>query len=88
MVGSGWGGQGGFEQRIEVFCENSRGGRGGGGGQVGGRVGWWGGQVDVNVELKFLGKFKKKFFWGGGVRGGRVIWGGGRDQGGDQGGCE
>ena len=35
----------------------------------------WGVRVDVNEELKFLCKFKKKFFWGGG-------WGGGRDGGG------
>ena len=37
------------------------GGRGGGG-----RV--WGVRVDVNEELKFLWKFKKKI-WGGEVRG-------------------
>ena len=43
----------------------------------------WGGirGVDVNEELKFLGKFKKKIFWGGQVRGGgmsgrgRRVWG-------------
>ena len=34
------------------------------GGRVGGGV-----RVDVNEELKFLGKFTKKKFWGGGVRG-------------------
>ena len=45
------------------------------------KVGWWVGvRVDVNEELKFLGKFKKKrkkffFFLGGG--GGRVGGGGG-----------
>ena len=47
-------------------------GRGGGGGGSG----WSGGiRVDVNEELKFLRKFKKKnfFFWGGGGRG--VRWG-------------
>ena len=34
----------------------------------------WGVRVDVNEELKFLGKLKKKcfFFFGGGVRGFRV----------------
>ena len=31
--------------------------------------------MDVNEELKFLGKFKKKIFFGGG-RGGRVGLGG------------
>ena len=44
----------------------------GGGGSV-----WGGVRVDVNEELKFLGKFKKKKFGGGGGSG----WGG-------QGGCE
>ena len=57
----------------------------------GGRLG--GVRVDVNEELKFLGKFKKKiFFWGGGVRG-VGSGGGGRGVGsgggvGGQGGCE
>ena len=51
---------------------------GGGGGGGGGREGV---RVDVNEELKFLGKFKKKN-WGGG--GGEVL---GRVRGG-QGGCE
>ena len=44
----------------------------------------WGGRVggiraDVNEELKFLGKFKKKsfFFWGGGSGGGGGGGGGG-----------
>ena len=42
--------------------------------------------MDVNEELKFLGKFTKK--WGGGGRsgGGSGLWGGGG--GGGQGGCE
>ena len=37
----------------------------------------WGVRVDVNEELKFLLKFKKKnFFWGGGGGGGRGrVWG-------------
>ena len=41
--------------------------------------------MDVNEELKFLGKFTKK--WGGGSvgGGGSGLWGGG---GGGQGGCE
>ena len=40
--------------------------------------------MDVNEELKFLGKFQKKlFFFFGGVRGGGGSgWGGGQD------GCE
>ena len=39
--------------------------------------------MDVNEEVKFLGKFKKKIGGGGGVRGvglrlgGRVVFGGG-----------
>ena len=56
----------------------------GGGGMVGrgGRV--WGVRVDVNEELKFLGKFtKKKFGGGGGQVAGSGWWGGG-----GQGGCE
>ena len=47
---------------------------------VGGRVGGGGGggvRVDVNEELKFLGKFKNKifffFFWGGGGSGWGVM---------------
>ena len=42
--------------------------------------------MDVNEELKFLGKFKKKKIQGGGgqVGGGSGLWGGG----GGQGGCE
>ena len=69
---------------------SGRGGGGGGGGVGGGcwlgggEVGGGGGvgvgvRVDVNEELKFLRKFKKKnFFWGGGWGRGRV----GRGQGG------
>ena len=41
----------------------------GGGGRFGGGVGLGGVRVDVNEELKFLGKFKKKNWGGGGVRG-------------------
>ena len=49
------------------FWRGGRVGPGGSGG--GGRVGWGGARVDVNEELKFLGKYQKKniFFWGGGV---------------------
>ena len=56
---------------------------GGGRGQV-----WGGGgvRVDVNEELKFLRKFKKKNFFGGG--GGSGGGGGGGQVGGGQGGCE
>ena len=65
--GSGLGGQGGCDRRIEKFLgkftkKNFR----GGGGSV-----WGGVRVDVNEELKFLCKFKKKkkkLGGGGGVR--------------------
>ena len=44
--------------------------------------------MDVNEELKFLGKFKKKNLWGGGGQGvGGVSGRGGTGLGG-QGGCE
>ena len=49
--GSGWGGQGGWERRIEAFVKIKKkkffflGGGGGGGGGV---------RVDVNGEVKFL----------------------------------
>ena len=42
----------------------------GGGGQV------WGVKVNVNEELKFLGKFTKKKKFGGGGGGGSGWWGG------------
>ena len=75
------GGQGGCEQRIEVFVKIQKkqlgvGGRGEGSG--------WGVRVDVIEELKFLGKFTKKNKFGGG--GGR--FGGGVGLGGGQGECE
>ena len=59
--GSGLGGQGGCDQRIETFWgkftkKKFQGGGGGGGGV----------RVDVNEELKFLCKFKKKKIGGGG----------------------
>ena len=60
---------------------------GGGGWVGGGGVGLGGVRVDVNEELKFLGKFtKKKFWWGGGRGGGQV--GGSGWWGGGQGRCE
>ena len=69
------GGQDGCEQRIEVFVKIQKKIWGGGGGGSGSGLGRGGGvRVDVNEELKFLGKLKKK--WGGGVPGGRV-WGSG-----------
>ena len=82
--GSGLGGQGGRERRIEVFVKIKKknglgGGRVGGGLGEGGRVGgsgWRGVRVDVNEELKFLGKFTKKLGGGGGVAEG-VRWGSG-----------
>ena len=77
----GRGGQGGFERRIEVFVKIQKkiknyggGSEGGGGGQVGGRLGGGGVRVEVNEELKFLGKFKKKKL--GGVVGGSGCRGG------------
>ena len=95
--GSGWGVQGGCEQRIEVFVKIQKKKKivgGGSGCRVGGgRVG--GVRVDVNEELKFLGKCKKKKNWGGGGgqdglgrgagcrTGGTGFWGLG-----GQGGCE
>ena len=42
----------------------------------GGGVGLGGVRVDVNEELKFLGKLKKKKIFFGGVRGGGVGFGG------------
>ena len=59
--GGGWGGgrvglggQGGCEQRIEVFVKIQK-KIGVGGPGVGGGSGWGGGvRVDVNEELKFL----------------------------------
>ena len=48
---SGWGGQGGWEWRIEAFVNIKKKILGGGGG--GGSVGW-GVRVDVNREVKFL----------------------------------
>ena len=81
------GGQGGCEQRIEVFVKIKKKKIGGvgvgrrGGGEV---SGWGGVRVDVNEELNFLGKFSKKILgWGpfGGGGGGGGGWGG-------QGGCE
>ena len=64
----GGGGQVGCERRIEVFVKIQKkkigGGRGRVGGEGGGRVGL-GVRVDVNEELKFLRRFKKKL--GGGV---------------------
>ena len=75
-MGSGWGGQGGCERRIEVFMKIQIQKKiGGGGGGVG-----WGVRVDVIEELKFLGKFTQKKNLGRGRFGG----GGG----GGQGGCE
>ena len=66
--GEGSGGQGGCDRRIEKFLEKftkkiSGGGVGLGGGGV---------RMDVNEELKFLCKFKKKKKWGGRGQGGGV----------------
>ena len=52
-MGSGW-----IRTKNSSFCENSKKKKNlGGGGCPGGRV-WGGVRVDVNEELKFLGKFK------------------------------
>ena len=79
-VAVGLGGQSGCERRIELFVKiqkkknffflggggrGGRGGRRGGGGSVGGSGSGWGVRVDVNEELKFLLKFKKKNLGGG-----------------------
>ena len=75
----GVGGQGGCEQRIEVFVKIPKknifffggGGRGGGSG--------WGVRVDVNEELEVFGKIHKKKIrggWGGGSGGGVRLVGG------------
>ena len=50
----GGGERGGCERRIEVFVKIQKKGRSR---ERGGSC--WGGQADVNEELKFLGKFKK-----------------------------
>ena len=85
----GGGDQGGCERRIEVFVKIQKkkkifffggGGGRGGGGWVGGGSGW-GVRVDVNEELKILGKFTKNR---GGGEGGQV----GVGLVGGQGGCE
>ena len=75
-MGGGVGGQGGCERRIEVFVKIQKKYWGGSGGGRD-RVGWV--RVDVNEELKFLGKFTKKKSGGRGREGGggRVVGGGG-----------
>ena len=85
MEGSGWGGQGGCDRTIEVFVKIHKKKIGGGGRFGGGGVRVV--RVDVNEELKFLGKFKQKFMGGGGSGGGVESGGGGVGLGG-QGGCE
>ena len=66
------GGQGGCDRRIEKFLGKftKKNFRGGGGVSLGGRV-----RVDVNEELKFLCKFKKKKIIGGGGGSGGWGWG-------------
>ena len=81
-VGVGLGGQGGCERRIEVFVKIQKKNRGRGGRVLGVRV-------DVNEELKFLGrKFTKKNRGGGVGSGGGQVGGSGWWGGGGQGGCE
>ena len=89
--GVGLGGQGGCERRIEVFVEIKKKLGGGvvflGCGRGGlGRGSRLGVRVDVNEELKFLGKFTQKKFRGGGSVAEGVRWGVGLV--GGQGGCE
>ena len=78
-VGGG-GGQGGCERRTEVFVKIQEKKifffLGGGGVGLGGGGGV---RVDVNQELKFFGKFKKKNWGGGegGSMGGVRVWGSG-----------
>ena len=60
---------------IYIYIYIFRGGSGRLGGQVGEGI-----RMDVNEELKFLGKLKKKFGGGGGSGGGLGL--------GSQGGCE
>ena len=52
--GSGWGGQGGCDRRIEVFGKIHK--KKSGGSVLGGGISGGGGgvRVDVNEELKFL----------------------------------
>ena len=71
--GSGLGGQGGCDRRIEKFLGKFTKKKKSGGGSVGGGGGV---RVDVNEELKFLCKFKKKKN-GGWVRGMGLGGGGG-----------
>ena len=70
--GEGWGGQGGCDRRIEVLRKIKKKKLGWGEGS-----GWVGVRVDVNEELKFLGKFTKKNWgggWGVGSEGGGSGW--------------
>ena len=71
--GSGLGGQGGCDRRIEKFLGKFTKKNSGWGSVWGGGV-----RVNVNAELKFLRKFKK-IFWGGGDGGcrggGGRVWG-------------
>ena len=82
--GSGWGGQGGCERRTEVFVKIQKKKF-----FLGGGRGWVGGvRVDVNQELKFFGKLKKKNWGGGGGEGPGGGGGGGGGGLGGQDGCE
>ena len=75
------GGQVGCEQRIKIFCENSKKKIGGGASREGGGSGWWGGgQGGCERRIEVFGKIKKKL--GGGGRGGVVSGGGGGGGGG------
>ena len=78
-MGSSWGFQGRCEQRSAFFLKKillGGGVRSGGGGVRGGGGGH---RVDVNIELNYCEKFKKK--WGGGSG----CWGVGSEAEGDNG---
>ena len=71
--GVGFGGQGGCEQRIEVFVKIQKKKIRGEEFRLGGGSGFWGVKVDVNKELKFLRKLGGSgggWVWGGGGQGG------------------
>ena len=70
------GGQGGCERRMEVFMKIHKKMGGGGRGVKGGGRGGGGVRVNVNEELKFLGKFTIKTFGGGGSVAEGIRWGG------------
>ena len=68
--GSGLGGQGGCERRIEVFVKIQKKKISRGGGGVGGGIGvGLGGQSGCERRIEVFEKIQKKKIWGGGVGG-------------------